>query len=111
MNSNDKNNNKINLDTSLCSHNEGLTNLVEKEKNYEGISKNYTLSVYNNFIENFDNLDINNNIITDNNNTLSKNLAKARKEKQMKMMKVLKNIEINQKMIKGKNILNLFKNI
>ena len=73
MNSNDKNNNKINLDSSL-------DNLVEKEKNYEDISKNYTLSVYNNLIENINNLDINNNIITDN-NTLSKNLAKARKRK------------------------------
>ena len=46
MNSNDKNNNKINLDSSLYSDNDCLVNLVEKEKNYEDISKNYTLSVY-----------------------------------------------------------------
>ena len=81
MNSNDKNNNKINLDSSLDSDNDCLVNLVEKEKNYEDISKNYTLSVYVNLIENIDNLDISNNIITDNNNTLSKNLATARKRK------------------------------
>ena len=81
MNSNDKNNNKINLDSSLDSDNDCLVNLVEKEKNYEDISKNYTLSVYVNQIENIDNLDISNNIITDNNNTLSKNLATARKRK------------------------------
>ena len=74
-----------------------MDNLIEKDKTYEDNVKHYTSSVYNNLIENIDNLNKNNDIIVDN-NTLSKNGERARKIKKDEDEESTEKLEGNQNM-------------
>ena len=80
MDIDEKNTNNFNIESSLESDSDKLDILVGKDKTYEDNVENYTLSVFDNIIDNIGNLNINNNKIEDN-NTLSKKRAKPRKRK------------------------------